>query len=109
MKLLDSDEATPGSPSRPPSRLIHAARSSLRAAVVYASALSDRFEVACASEPNQLDSIPADLLLHLEAVSDAFQDGARRTLWFIEPELAQKAQAIAGLAREGAGDPPVEN
>lgn len=89
-------------------RLVHEARASLRAAVVYASALSDRFELACTSQPALLDGIPADQVLHLAAVSEAFQDGARHTLWFIEPELARSAQVIAGLARSGAGEPPSE-
>jgi hypothetical protein len=92
-------------PSRPPTRLVHEARVSLRATVAYASALSDRFELACAAEPSLLDGIPSDLLLHLSAVAEAFQDGARQTLWFIEPELARSAQVIAGLARDGAGSP----
>jgi hypothetical protein len=95
--------------SRPPTRLVHEARASLRATVVYASALSDRFELACASEPTLLDGIPPDLLLHLSAVSEAFQDGARHTLWFIEPELARSAQVVAGLARDGAGAPPADD
>lgn len=98
--------AARGDASGPPARLLHEARASLRATVVYASALSDRFELAFASEPTLLDGIPPDLLLHLAAVSDAFQDGARHTLWFIEPELARSARIIAGLAREGAGAPP---
>ena len=95
--------------SGPPARLVHEARTSLRATVVYASALSDRFELACASEPTLLDGIPPDLLLHLAAVSGAFQDGARHTLWFIEPELARSAQVVAGLARDGAGAPPADD
>lgn len=111
------DELTPhehrsaarGDASAPPARLVHEARASLRATVVYASALSDRFELACASEPELLDGIPADFLLHLRAVSEAFQDGARHTLWFIEPELARSARVIAGLARDGAGEPPAED
>lgn len=93
----------------PPARLVHEARASLRATVVYASALSDRFELACASEPDLLDGIPAGFLLHLTAVSEAFQDGARHTLWFIEPELARSAQVLASLARDGAGEPPPED
>jgi hypothetical protein len=88
---------------------VHSARSSLRATVVYATALSDRFELACTSELELLDGIPADFLLHLVAVSEAFQEGARHTLWFIEPELARSAQVIAGLARHGAGEPPDED
>lgn len=93
----------------PPARLVHEARASLRAAVVWATALSDRFELAHASEPDLLDGIAADFLLHLAAVSAAFQDGARHTLWFIEPELARSAQVVAGLARDGAGDPPADD
>lgn len=92
--------------SGPPTRLVHEARASLRATVVYACALSDRFELARASDPTLLDGIPPDFLLHLAAVSEAFQDGARHTLWFIEPELARSAQVVAGLARDGAGAPP---
>jgi hypothetical protein len=111
------DEPTPcedrssarGDASEPPARLVHEARASLRATVVYASALSDRFELACTSEPTLLGGIPPDFLLHLAAVSEAFQDGARHTLWFIEPELARSAQVIAALARHGAGKPPVED
>jgi hypothetical protein len=95
--------------SGPPARLVHEVRAGLRATVVYASALSDRFELACASKPTLLDDIPPDLLLHLAAVSEAFQDGARHTLWFIEPELARSAQVIAGLARDGAGAPPADD
>ncbi len=95
--------------SGPPARLVHEARASLRATVVYASALSDRFELACTWEPTLLDGIPADFLLHLAAVSEAFQDGARHTLWFIEPELARSAQAVAGIARDGAGAPPADD
>jgi hypothetical protein len=91
-----------------PTRLVHEARVSLRATGVYASALSDRFELACASEPTLLDGIPPDLLLHLAAVSEAFQDGARHTLWFIEPELARSAQVVASLARDGARAPPAD-
>jgi len=98
-----------GDASGPPARLVHEARASLRETVVYASALSDRFELACASEPRLLDAIPPDLLLHLAAVSEAFQDGARHTLWFIEPELARTAQLVAGLARDGAGAPPADD
>jgi hypothetical protein len=101
--------AVRGDASGPPARLVHEARASLRATVVYASALSDRFELARASEPTLLDDIPPDFLLHLAAVSEAFQDGARHTLWFIEPELARSAQVIAGLAREGAGAPPADD
>jgi hypothetical protein len=86
----------------PPQKLVREARASLRGTVVYASALSDRFELACTSEPDQLAGIPGDFLLHLIAVSEAFQDGARHTLWFIEPELARSAQVIANLARNGA-------
>lgn len=93
--------------SGPPQRLIHAAQASLRAAVVYATTLSDRFELACAFDPAQLDGVPPDLLVHLEAVSDAFQDGARHTMFFIEPELAQSAHRVAALARE-ATKPPAE-
>ena len=98
-----------GDASGPPARLVHEARASLRATVVYACALSDRFELARASDPTLLDGIPPDFLLHLTAVSEAFQDGARHTLWFIAPELARSAQIIAGLAREGAGAPPADN
>lgn len=105
----DDLAAARSDPCGPPQRLVHEARTSLRAIVVYASALSDRFELACTSEPELLDGIPADFLLHLVAVSEAFQDGARHTLWFIEPELARSAQVIAGLARDGAGEPPVED
>lgn len=103
-----SKAAASSDPFRPPGRLIQAVRASLRATVVYATALSDRFEVACASEPAQLYDIPPDLLLHLAAVSEAFQDGARHTLWWMEPELAGRAQTIATLARDGAGDPQAE-
>lgn len=81
----------------------------MRATAVYASALSDRFELACALDPAQLDNIPADLLLHLEAVSEAFQDGASHTLWYIEPELARSTRTLAALARAGAGDPPEDD
>jgi hypothetical protein len=92
----------------PPLRLVHEARASLRATDVYARALSDRLDLAQAIEPEQLVGIPAESLIHLIAVSDAFQDGARHTLWFIEPELARSAQIIAGLARDDAGEPPSE-
>lgn len=95
-------------PRRPPSRLIDEVRESLRATVVYAVTLSDRFELAAALDAAQLDGIPADLLVHVEAVSEAFQDGASRTLWYIGPELAGSTQALAGLARVGAGDAPGE-
>lgn len=105
----ESQTAARGDTPTPSARLLHEARVGLRAAVVYASALSDRFELAYASEPDLLANIPAQLLLHLAAVSDAFQDGARHTLWFIEPELARSAQVIAGLARDGAGDPPADD
>jgi hypothetical protein len=77
--------------------------------VAYAISLSDRVELACTSEPELLDGIPAELLLQMAAVSEAFQDGARHTLWFIEPELARSAQVIAGLARHGAGEPPTDD
>jgi hypothetical protein len=86
-------------------QLMHAAHTSLLAAVVYATTLSDRFELATAFDPEQLDGIPPGVLLHLEAVSDAFQEGARHTMFFIEPELARGAQRIAALARDGAGEP----
>ncbi len=95
-----------GDAAAPPARLVHEARVSLRATVVYASALSDRFELASAVDPGLLDGVPAEHLVHLAAVSEAFQDGARHTLWFIEPELARSAQVVAGLARDGAGHPP---
>jgi hypothetical protein len=98
-----------GHPRRPPSRLIHEVRESLRATTVYAGALSDRFELACAMDPTQLDNIPADLLVHLEAVSEAFQDGASHALWYIEPELARCTRTVAALARAGAGDPPEDD
>jgi hypothetical protein len=104
MKLLDPDADASG----PPQQLIHAARVSLRAAVVYATTLSDRFELACAFDPGQLDGIPSELLVHLEAVSDAFQDGAQHTMISIEPELAHSADRIAALVREGIGEPPSE-
>jgi hypothetical protein len=96
-------------PRRPSSRLIHEVRESLRATAVYAGALSDRFELACALDPAQLDGIPADLLVHLEAVSEAFQDGASHALWYIEPELARCTRTVAALARAGAGDPPEDD
>ncbi|HKG38109.1 MAG TPA: hypothetical protein VKB25_03900 [Conexibacter sp.] len=102
------DDRTRRNVSPPPARLVHEARASLRATVVYADALRDRVELACAFKPEQLDGIPAELLLQLTAVSEAFQEGARHTLWFIEPELARSAQVIAGLARDGAGRPPAE-
>lgn len=98
-----------GDVSAPPAHLVHEVRASLRATVVYASALSDRVELACRSQPELLDGIPAELLLHLVAVSEAFRDGARHTLWFIEPELARSAQVIAGLACQGADEPPPED
>jgi hypothetical protein len=92
----------------PPLRLVHEARASLRATGVYARALCDQLDLAYATALDQLDGIPADSLLHLIAVSDAFQDGARHTLWFIKPEVARNAQLIAGLARDGAGEAPAE-
>ncbi|HZV74070.1 MAG TPA: hypothetical protein VFF79_10175 [Conexibacter sp.] len=84
-------------------RLVQQVRASLRAADVYARVLSDRFELACTTDPHLLDGVPADLLPHLIAASDAFQDGARHALWHIEPELARNARVIADLARESAG------
>lgn len=89
--------------SRPPARLVHAARTSLLATVIYATALSERFELGCTYKPELFTGLSADLLVHLEAVSEAFQDGAKHTLWFIEPEVARAAQTVAGLARESAG------
>jgi len=81
----------------------------VRATAVYACALSDRIELACTLDPALLDGIPADLLLHLEAVSEAFQDGASHTLWYVEPEIARSTRTLAALARAGAGDPPEED
>jgi hypothetical protein len=107
-RSADGTDAS-GDPRRPPSRLIHEVRESLRATTVYACALSDRFELACAFDPAQLDDVPAELLVHLEAVSEAFQDGASHTLWYIAPELARCTRTVAGLARAGAGDPPAED
>lgn len=92
----------------PPARLVHEARAGLRATVVYASVLSDRFELACTSDRELLAGVPAEHLVHLAAVSAAFRDGARRTLWLMEPELARSARVVAGLARDGAGDPPAD-
>lgn len=84
----------------PPERLVNDARASLRATDVYARALTDRLELVHATDPCLLDGVPADVLLHLKAVSDAFQDAACHTLWFVEPELARSAQVVAGLARD---------
>jgi hypothetical protein len=102
-----ADEAASRSAARrPPKQLIQAVRESLHATVVYASALSDRFELSFVSESSQVDRIPPDLLLHIAAVSEAFQDGARHTLWSIEPELARITKTVASLARDRAGEPP---
>jgi hypothetical protein len=92
-----------------PARVVHEARTSLRATVVYASVLSDRVELACRFDPGLLDGVPAEALLHLIAVSEAFQGAARHTLWSIEPELARSAQVVAGLAYDGAGESPVDD
>ncbi|HMJ02147.1 MAG TPA: hypothetical protein VK506_04345 [Conexibacter sp.] len=85
-------------------RLVREARKSLRASDVYARALGERLELACGTDPHQLSGIPADVLVHLIAVSDAFQDGACHALWLVEPELARNARVLAGLARDGVRD-----
>jgi hypothetical protein len=87
----DHDEALPP--------LVYEALASLASAVVYTSVLRDRFELACTSRADLLDGIPQDFLLHLVAVSQAFQDGARHTLSLIDPELARRVQVTAGIAR----------
>lgn len=89
-------------------RLLHEVHRTLRAADVYADVLRDRFELAGATDVQLLDGIPAGLLVHLAAVSNAFIEGALHTLWYIEPALARNAQVVAGLARDGAGAPSDE-
>ncbi len=79
------------------------AQQTLRATEVFAEVLSDRIAFASATDASQLDGVSADHLVQLIAISDAFQDGACRTLWFIEPELARSARVVAQLARDGVG------
>jgi hypothetical protein len=86
--------------SRSHDALIQRAQASLRAASALAHVLSDRLAYACATDVGQLDTISAEHLVQLIAVSDALQDGACRTLWLIEPELAQNGRIIARLARD---------
>jgi hypothetical protein len=84
-------------------QLVNEVRASLRAAAVYAAVLSDRFELMRTAVPPQLDAIPGGVLVQLAAVSEAFQGGARHTLYRIDPELARNAQVLAEIARGGAG------
>jgi hypothetical protein len=84
----------------PPQRLVDEARASLRATAVYVHAIADRLDFAVAIDPEGLERVPADSLIHLVVVSDALQDAARHTLWFVDPEAAGKSQVLAGLERD---------
>lgn len=82
--------------------LIRRAHASLRATGVLADVLSDQLAYACAVDVGRLEGISAEQLVQLVAVSDALQDGACRTLWLIDPELARNGRILARLARESA-------
>lgn len=83
--------------------LIARAQETLRATSALAHVLSDRLAYACALDIGQLDNVSAEHFIQLIAVSDVLQDGACRTLWLIEPELARNGRIIARLARDSAG------
>jgi hypothetical protein len=104
----DCGASDPAQPYRPSPRIVFEARQSMSATNVYARALSDRFELVWRTDSARLNNISPDVLLHLIAASDAFQDGAYRTLWLVEPELARSAQTIASLARDSVLQAPSE-
>lgn len=83
-----------------PSTLVGELRASLRATDAYLRVLTERLELACATDPTQLTALHADFLIHVIAASDAFGNAAMHTLRHIEPRLAHRAEAIADLARD---------
>jgi hypothetical protein len=87
----------------PQQQIVHDVRASLRATDVYVRFLIDRLELALTSDLVHLDGVPDEALVRLLAASDAFRDGAGRTLAHISPDLAQSARTIASLAEQGAG------
>lgn len=76
---------------------------SLRGTATYVGLLVDRIDMAYVPDA-RLDCVPADVpaevLVRLTAVSDALQDACDAALCHLDPRLARRAWAAAGLASQ---------